>query len=73
MCNDPACEARRGRQGEVRYFNSLEVTSSGSRAPLVGVELEGAIERLVERTKARSPEVRRDGDGSAVRYRVSWA
>ncbi|HTV20207.1 MAG TPA: DUF2378 family protein [Polyangiaceae bacterium] len=41
---------------------------------LVHVELEGAIERLVERTGARVPEVRRDpdADGTSVRYRVSW-
>lgn len=41
---------------------------------LVCIELEGAIERLVERTGARVPEVRRelDSDPSHVRFRVSW-
>lgn len=41
---------------------------------LVRVELEGAIERLVELTGARHPQVRRheNGAGSAVAFWVSW-
>lgn len=41
---------------------------------LVCVELEGAIERLVELTGARDPEVRRlaDSAGATVSFRVSW-
>jgi len=57
-----------------RYAVAFDGLEGASR--LVFTELEGAIERLVERTGARQPEVRREGDGetesASVRFQVSW-
>jgi hypothetical protein len=53
---------------------TVEFDGLDGATPCVFVELEGAIERLIERTGARSPSVCRDPDaeGVSVRYRVSW-
>lgn len=58
--------------GRNRYRVEFDGLTGASE--LVFVELEGAIERLVERTGARHPEVGREpgsGDGN-VRYLVGW-
>lgn len=56
-----------------RYIVDFEGLAGVSE--LVVIELEGAIERLVQRTGARQPEVRHQARsaGKSVRYLVSWA
>jgi hypothetical protein len=58
--------------GSKRYRVAFEGFAGASE--LVFVELEGAIERLIERTGARHPEVGREpgSEGSSVRYLVAW-
>jgi hypothetical protein len=58
--------------GSKRYRVAFDGFDGASR--LVFVELEGAIERLIERTGARQPEVAREpgSEDSCVRYLVSW-